>query len=239
MNIAVVFAGGVGKRMSNSAIPKQFLSIGDKPIIIRTLEIFEECDQIDKIILVMVESHINYMKKLIKKFEIKKIEDVVPGGDTGQLSIYNGLRRADKIPSSDKKIVLIHDGVRPFISERLIRENIESVIKYGSAISCVKQNETVVQVDCTNNVLSAGDRESAYIAKAPQSFYLDDILGAHTLMIQNNKINNIDSCTLMLSCNKKLHVIECDYSNIKITTPTDYYFAKALIEAKENIDIFG
>lgn len=239
MNIAIIFAGGVGKRMQNTATPKQFLRINDKPIIIHTLEIFERCDQIDKIIVVMVESHVPYTQKLVKKYNLSKVEDIVNGGETGQLSIYNGLLRAKNINTDENKIVLIHDGVRPFIDEDLILRNIESVKKYRSAISCVKQNETTVLMSNQQSIDSITDRDCTYIARAPQSFYLEDILECHTKYLNKKLYNAIDSCTMMISLGKKVHLVECNDNNIKITTPIDFYIAKALFAAKENIELFG
>ena len=113
MNIAVIFAGGVGKRMHSTDKPKQFLEIYSKPIIIHTLEHFEQHPMIDFIVVVCKEEWIGYLNELLYKFRIEKVKKVVPGGDTGQLSIYNGLKEAKKIARDEKSVVLIHDGVRP------------------------------------------------------------------------------------------------------------------------------
>ena len=239
MNIAVIFAGGVGKRMVGSAMPKQFLKLLDKPVLIHTLQYFEECDDIDVIVISMVESHIDLTLKLIKKYSINKVKKVVPGGETGQLSIYNGLCAAKEISTSDKDIVLIHDGVRPLITEDLIKKNIESVKKYGSAISCVHQKETTVLSFDENDILGTTDRANTWIARAPQSFYLNDILEAHNKCLENNITEMIDSCSMMLHFNKKLKIVETLSENIKITTPDDFFLAKAIIQARENNDIFG
>lgn len=115
MNIAVIFAGGVGKRMKTNGVPKQFLEVYGKPILIYTLEKFENNHNIDAIVIACLEEKIDYCQKLINKFEITKVRAIVKGGKTGQESIYNGLRAADQISESDNDIVLIHDGVRPLI----------------------------------------------------------------------------------------------------------------------------
>ena len=132
MNIAVIFAGGVGSRMHSKDKPKQFLEMYNKPVIIHTLEHFENHPMINAIAVVCIESWIPYLNELLYKFRIEKVKKVVPGGETGQLSIYNGLKAAKEIAGNEKAIALIHDGVRPLINEKLITDNIEAVKKYGS-----------------------------------------------------------------------------------------------------------
>ena len=146
MNIGVIFAGGVGSRMHSKDRPKQFLEMYNKPIIIHTLEYFENHPMIDAIVVVCIKDWIPYLEKLLYKFRIDKVKKIVPGGETGQLSIYNGLRAAKEIAGEEKSIVLIHDGVRPLISENLITNNIETVMKHGSAITTAKVKETILVV---------------------------------------------------------------------------------------------
>ena len=146
MNIAVIFAGGVGSRMHSKERPKQFLEMYNKPIIIHTLEHFQNHSMIDAIIVVCIESWIPYLNDLLYKFRIEKVKKVVAGGKTGQLSIYNGLKAAKEVACTEKAIVLIHDGVRPLITEKLITDNIEAVLKYGSAITTAKVKETILHL---------------------------------------------------------------------------------------------
>ena len=239
MNIGVIFAGGVGRRMKTNGIPKQFLNIHSVPIIIHTLNIFQETKEIDAIIVVSVKTHIDYMKELIQEYNIKKVKMVVEGGETGQLSIYNGLKAAKEISNNEKSIVLIHDGVRPLISNDLIKKNIETVKEFGSAISCVGQKETTVISEDGEIIEKTTVRSNTFLARAPQSFFLDDILELHEKVLAEGEINMIDSCSLMLKYNNKPHIVECNSDNIKITTPDDYYIAKAIIELKENMQIMG
>ena len=126
MNIAVIFAGGVGTRMGNNSIPKQFLNIHGKPIIVYTLEQFDNSADIDQIVVVCLKSFIDKLYKLIEKFNIKKIVKVVPGGKTGQESIFNGLKFIAS-EFDNESIVLIHDGVRPFINSGIIKKSIDNV----------------------------------------------------------------------------------------------------------------
>ena len=127
MNIAVIFAGGVGRRMNTKSRPKQFLEYNGKPIIIYTLELFDNHPMIDGIVVSCVESWIPFLQKMLKKFEINKVMKIVPGGETGQDSIYNGLVAAKEFSKTENDVVLIHDGVRPLITEQTITDNIETV----------------------------------------------------------------------------------------------------------------
>lgn len=141
-----------------------------KPIIVHTIEKFEKHKDIDGIIVVCLEEWIDYMKEMQYRFRLDKIGKIVPGGSTGQLSIYNGLVAAKEVYGEDDNIVLIHDGVRPLITEQLISDNIESVKKYGTAITCAVAKETVMLVDDNNLVDDVPSREKSRFAKAPQKF---------------------------------------------------------------------
>lgn len=240
MNIAVIFAGGVGSRMHSKERPKQFLEMYNKPIIIHTLEHFEYHRDIDTIVVVCIESWIPYLKNILYKFRIEKVKLIVPGGDTGQLSIYNGLKAAKKIAGDEKSIVLIHDGVRPLIGEKLITDNINSVLKYGSAITTAKVKETILVVNEQDSTIDyVPSRNNSRVAKAPQSFWLDDILSAHEKALSEGINNCIDSCTMMQKYGFALHLIDGPSANIKITTPEDFYTMRAILEAKENEQIYG
>lgn len=239
MNIGVIFAGGVGSRMRSKGKPKQFLEVHGKPIIVHTLEIFENCSAIDATVVVCVSDWLTYMDELVLKFNLKKVKVIVPGGETGQLSIFNGLEAAEKIASGQDDIVLIHDGVRPLINESVLEQNIETVKKFGSAITSVAAKETVVLINEEQVIDEVVDRTRSYIAKAPQSFYLKDILAVERDAISKGITNAIDSSTLMGMYNKPLTIVEGPYENIKITTPDDFYTFKALFDARENAQIFG
>lgn len=239
MNTAVIFAGGVGKRMHAKDIPKQFLKMHDKPIIVHTLELFEEHPEIDAIVVACVSNYIGYMNELVRKYNLKKVQKIVPGGKSGQESIFNGLKAAEMIGNRDKDIVLIHDGVRPLINAKTIEDNIESVKKYGSAITSVRAKETIIVVDDNETIKSVNDRAHSRLARAPQGFYLKDILEAHEKSIADNKLNFIDSCSMMTYYGKKLHLVDGPQENIKITTPDDFYTMRALLDAKENAQIYG
>lgn len=238
MNVALIFAGGVGSRMNSKAKPKQFLELHSKPIIIHTIELFEKHNNIDAIVVSCVEDWIDYLKNQLLHFHIKKVVSVVPGGETGQASIFNGLLEIERLFPSNS-IVLIHDGVRPLINEKIITDNIETVRIFGSAITAAPTTETFVLTDDNQEVANVPSRSHSRLAKAPQSFYLEDIIGVHRRALEDGISNSIDSCTLMKSYGKKLKLIEGPVENIKITTPIDFYIFKAIFEAKEYSQILG
>ncbi|MGP1361333.1 MAG: IspD/TarI family cytidylyltransferase [Candidatus Fimenecus sp.] len=236
---ALIFAGGTGTRMKTSGTPKQFLELHGKPIIIYTLEKFEQCDHIDNIAVVCIEDWIPHLKKLLKKFEIKKVKYIVKGGTTSQESTLNGINAIAGSQNPEKTIVLIHDGVRPLINDKLIKDNINSVLTYGNAITVVSAIETIITSKDKKNIDNIINRDDCYLARAPQSFYLSDIMSAHQKALSENYTKMIDSASLMLHYGKKLHMVQGPVENIKITNPSDFYIFKAMIELQENIDIWG
>lgn len=229
MNFAVIFAGGKGIRMGNER-PKQFIEVYDKPIIIHTLERFENHDEIDAICVSCIKEWIPHLKELVKQHNITKVKWIVEGGSTGQLSIYNGISAVYKDHKEDNAIVLIHDGVRPFIDADLISRNIASVKEFGSAISSSPAYETFALVENSGKVNTIVDRDKSMVAKAPQSFYLNDIMKVHEQALSDGVDNSIDSCSLLFSYGKEMHTIPCSTDNIKITTPKDLYISKYMFD---------
>lgn len=239
MNIAVIFAGGTGIRMHAKSRPKQFLELNGKPIIIYTLELFDNHRDIDAIVVSCIEEWIPFLRKMIHKFDVTKVARIVPGGKDGQESIYKGLLAAREIAGSDdQSIVLIHDGVRPLITEETITDNIRKVREEGSCITCIPSTETFI-VDQGNGSYDVPVRDNSLIARAPQSFYLNDILETHHKAQQEGKVDFIDSCSLMNYYGKHLGIVFGPVENIKITTPMDFYLFRALVEVHENQQIFG
>lgn len=237
-NIAVIFAGGIGKRMNSKAVPKQFLKLHGKDIIIHTLENFEMHKDIDGIVIACVEDWIPYLKKILKKFDITKVKDIVPGGKTGQESIYNGLAAA-KERYGEEAVVLIHDGVRPLIEEKTITDCIASVREKGSAITVAPAIETIIRVEENETIKDVIERSECLMARAPQAFKLNEILAAHDQAQKEGKYDFIDSASLMRYYGHTLSIVEGPVENIKITTPMDFYTFRALYEAKENSQLFG
>lgn len=238
MNIAVIFAGGIGQRMKTTKRPKQFLEMHKKPIIVYTLEIFEQHPDIDAIVIACVKEWISYLEELLEKFHITKVKKIVPGGDTGQMSIYNGLIAAKEVVGEEKSVVLIHDGVRPLINGKVISDNIENVHANGSAVTSAIVKETIMVVKDDNSIDYVPDRAHSRVAKAPQSFWLDEILNVHHIAQKDGIYDFVDSCTMMKYYGHTLYLIDGPYENIKITTPDDFYTMRALLDAQENAQIY-
>ena len=239
INIGVIFAGGVGSRMHSKDIPKQFLKVHDKPIIIHTLEHFEKCPEIDAVVIACVAPWISHLEQLLYKYRIEKVKKIVAGGETGQQSIYNGLCAAKEVAEKNRAIVLIHDGVRPLINAELLAQNIIGVRQNGSAITTGIVKETIAVIDEKGCITHVPSRADSRVAKAPQSFWLSDILDVHERALKDGVTNSIDSCTLMAQYGYTLYTVDGPYENIKITTPDDFYTMRAILDAKENGQIYG
>lgn len=233
-NIAVIFAGGSGTRMKNTDKPKQFLELDNKPIIIHTIEKFENCNMIDGIAVACKKDYIDYFKELLIEHNIKKVNWIVEGGETGQLSIFNALKSINEDERVDKNaVVLIHDGVRPIIDETLILENIVTTRTFGNSITVANATETIFVSHDRKNINELLKREEVYYGRAPQTFFLKDIYRLHEEEIKSKNFNNIDSCTIFHKHGYKLNFVKCKSSNIKITTYEDYYIFKALYELEK------
>lgn len=208
MNFAIIFAGGVGSRMHSKDIPKQFLSMHGKPIIIHTLELFDNHNEIDGIVVACKIEWIEYLNNLINKFNLKKVISVVEGGKTGQLSIFNALVEAERNCNDKPSIVLIHDGVRPLITSKTISDNIDMVKQYGSCITSVKVKETIMVVSEDNSIEYIPDRSKSRLARAPQSFWLSDIITVHRKALDEGIETFIDSCSMMQYYGKKMYLVD-------------------------------
>lgn len=242
MNIAIIFAGGIGQRLNNgeNSTPKQFLKINDKPIIIRTLELFQTHKDIDKIYISIHPDYYEYMQELVKYYYITKTAGIVNGGKTGQESIYNALKLAQKENPQDS-IVLIHDGVRPNITEEVITKNIECTKKNGNAITCTSCFETILISENGINPEHVPYRKDTYAAQAPQTFHLSEVIEAHEITRKTNPnyTDIVDTCTLYKTLDKKTFMVKGNRGNIKITTIEDLYILRALIRYKEDLEAFG
>ncbi len=232
MNYALIFAGGTGQRMNSKSIPKQFLKVNGKEIIIHTIEIFEKSDNIDNIVVVCYEPYIDILKGLLVDYNIKKVKAICPGGSTGQESIFCGLKTIKDYSNNENDIVLIHDGVRPLINQSVIEKNIECVRENGTAITVSPAIETVVRID-DQAIVNVLDRNKCAYAKAPQSFYVKDAFDFYT-RANSVDVSFIDSATIASYFGYKLFFVNGPIENIKITSQLDFYTFKAILDAKEN-----
>ncbi|MDR0942394.1 MAG: 2-C-methyl-D-erythritol 4-phosphate cytidylyltransferase [Holosporales bacterium] len=234
MNIAIIFAGGIGQRFGNEGLPKQFVEVLEKPLVIHTLEVFEIHPEIDKIYISTVKEYREYTEKIIKDFGISKVAGVTDGGETSQDSIYNALKQAKK-ENPDDSIVLIHDGVRPIIYPDVISKNINSVKQNGNAITCTPCCETIIVSEDGLSPKEVLLRNDAYTAQAPQSFRLGDIIEAHEAIRNRPERyrNIIDSCTMYHYLKRRTYIVRGNLGNVKITTPWDIHALKEAIKFKK------
>ncbi len=237
-NTAIIFAGGVGQRM-NMGTPKQFVECMGKPIIIRTAEHFNYHPEIDAIIIVVKDIFIERMNQLLTQFPLDKVVAVIAGGDTAMDSIYNGLSLAAKDLHEDD-IVLIHDGVRPFITPELISENIAVCREKGSCVSVGLSIETPIILK-DGEVEKVLKRSETYVAKAPQTYHLKEVLEAHDMLRSQRDLYEsfVDNCSMMKHLGKHLGHVVSGSENIKVTTKIDLYKMLGIANATEYEKIFA
>ena len=238
MATALIFAGGTGQRLSTRAKPKQFLELHGKPIIIYTLEHFEKHSEIDDIIVVCLESWIGELRYSLKKYDFEKISRIVPGGDRGDISIYNGLKALVQKQCSLDEIVLIHDGVRPLINCELISKVIATVKEKGNAITAEEVFEHAVLLDDNGCVKEVPPREATYLTKAPHGFRFGMIWDLYQ-KARKNDVVSYGTPHLCSIYDVEMNIVKSTPNNIKVTVPADYYIFRALYEAMENEQILG
>ena len=231
MNVAIIFAGGIGSRMGNTAIPKQFLCLNEKPVLAYTLEKFQNHSEVDAIILVVLREWIDFCCNMKKEYSFGKIASIIPGGKTGQESIYFGIKKAAELFGEDA-LLLIHDGVRPLVSSKEISDAVHCAEKYGNAVPVTLATNTIV-LSQSNTIASIMDRNKCFLATAPQCYYAHDILPLHE-QAKAEKRQFIDSACLMNYYGKELYTVESSPLNIKITTESDFYMFKAYLEMKSH-----
>lgn len=223
--IAIIFAGGVGMRMGHPTLPKQLMEVAGKPILIHTLERFQEHKRIDSVYLVVGETQLITVSGLVEEYKLSKVVRIVAGGDSAHSSIYNGLKAAVADGIVGDAVVLIHDGVRPIVSEALITTNIKSVLEFGSGITSVPAYETVGISRDGSTIESVPERSEMYALQAPQSFRLERIYGVNERAEAEGKIGSfVDQAHMMDHYNEKVHLIEGIRGNVKITVPADYKY---------------
>ncbi|WP_320972151.1 IspD/TarI family cytidylyltransferase [Enterocloster bolteae] len=241
MNHAIILAGGVGQRMRSSGMPKQFLEVFGKPIIVYTLEKFEFCEGIDKIIIVCNSGWIEHMQDLIRQYSFRKVEKVVAGGKNRQTSLKNGLKYIIDKGGQYEDIIVIHDGVRPLVEMNIIDENIRVAERYGSAMTVKPVIESVVITDKQEAVFTDfKKRDDTYSLTAPQSFKLRNIMTVYNTPEPGRQpFPLLDAALAYTYLGNDIHVVVENNNNLKITTPEDYYIFKAMLELEENKYVFG
>ena len=229
-NYAVILAGGTGLRMGVD-IPKQFLTIGKLPIIVRTLNIFQNHNKIDGIIVVVYPEYIDRVKHYKDEYNLTKILNIVAGGETRQISSYNGLCAWN---FEDNDIIIFHDAVRPFLTDKIINDCISGVIEIGAVDVCVKTTDTIVESSDNNKISSMPDRTNLRNSQTPQAFKYKLILDAHENAKKNNFTQATDDVRLVFNLGHPVKIIEGSYDNIKITNPKDMIIAEAIVKKRIN-----
>lgn len=230
MNIALIIAGGVGSRMGQD-IPKQFLNVYDKPIIVYTLEVFQNHPNIDAIEVVCLDGWHDILKAYAKQFGITKLEGVVNGGAVGQESIYNGLLDIKVRHNSEDDIVLIHDAIRPMVSPDILSNSISTCRQMGNAIVAIPCAEAMLLTEDGVSSINQIDRDKLKRTQTPQVFYLNEILEVHKEAMNKGIRNSVASCTLYTEMGKKLYFSPGSEKNIKLTTIDDIDIFKALLNS--------
>lgn len=252
MTTALILAAGVGQRMRNAGRPKQFLKIMNKPIIIYTLEKFEECEDVDNILVACHAGYVDELETLVRDNHINKVSKIFVGGSDRQESILRGMNEIQAQIENDEKegnshsedsdIIVIHDGVRPLIEEPVICENILAARKYGCAITVHSTKESVVVTDSDEaSIDDFAERAKTYILTSPQTFKYS--LLKEALQAEGNQEYNdmplLDAAMVYAKIKGKVHLVKEQGTNIKITTPEDYYYLRAILELEEQKGIFG
>ena len=232
MNIALIIAGGAGNRMHQD-IPKQFLTVNEKPVIVYTLEAFQNHPEIDSIAVVCIEGWDQVLRAYARQFNITKLEYVVPGGMNGQESIRNGVMELEKHFDQDD-IVLIHDAIRPLVSAEIISDNIRVAKKNGNAITVIPCAEAMLLTE--DGVFSSGSypRDRLKRTQTPQAFHIGMICDLHRKALARGITNSIASCTLMIEMGEQVFFSTGSEKNIKLTTVEDIDIFKALLAAERS-----
>ena len=231
MNIALIIAGGAGVRMKQN-IPKQFLSVFGKPIIMYTMESFQRCEDIDSIVVVSLSGWETKIWRYAEEYKITKLKSVVIGGVCGQESIYNGIVEIQK-NYNDDDIVLIHDAIRPMISIEIIEDCINVVKKNGNAITVIPCQEAMLETQNQKSSFSSYPRNQLMRTQTPQGFYLKDIIALHNEAREKNITDSIATCTLAVELGRTLFFSKGSEKNLKITTMDDLDIFKALLQGEK------
>ncbi len=229
-NIALIIAGGSGARMHQS-IPKQFLSVNERPVIIYTLEAFQRHADIDAIAVVCIEGWEQVLWAYAKQFNIEKLKYVVPGGKNGQDSIRNGVFELEK-HYGPEDIVLIHDSIRPMVSADIISDCIVKTKKFGCAIATIPCAEAMLQTEDGLSSTGSYPRDHLKRTQTPQGFPLGKICDLHRRALEKGITNSVASCTLMIEMGEQVHFSMGSEKTIKLTTVDDFDILKALLLAK-------
>lgn len=236
MIFGAILAGGIGKRMNMAnGMPKQFLMLGDKPIIIHTIEKFLLCQKIDKVFVGVHEDWIIYMNDIVNKYiENKYKVRIVSGGKDRNGTIMNVANAIEEeFGKSDEHIIVTHDAVRPFITLRIIEENIDTAIKYDACDTVIPATDTIVVSQDDDKISDIPNRKNMYQGQTPQSFKISLLKKLYADLTDNEKEILTDACKICVVRNIPVKLVLGETSNMKITTISDYKIAQALLKEEE------
>lgn len=224
-NSVIIVAAGSGKRMK-SAVAKQYIELKGRTILSYTVETFEKSDNIDEIILVTSQEAIDFVtKNIVNKYQFTKVKAVVAGGAERQDSVYNGLKKVSK----DTDVVLIHDGVRPFVNDSYITKLESIAMEFGACVLGAPVKDTIKICDSEGCIVDTPNRSTLWLAQTPQCFKYDVIINAYEKAYKEGYTGTDDS-VLVEKTGVKVKMVEGDYNNIKITTPEDLYIGEVILE---------
>ncbi len=230
--VAMITAGGSGSRMHQS-IPKQFLMVQERPVIIYTLEAFQRHPEVDAICVSCLEGWFNVLEAYAEQFNITKLKYIVPGGETGQASIMNGLTELEKHYAPDD-IVIIHDGNRPMLMPEIISDSLRVMRKYGNAVAVIPCAEVIMETEDGFISSASHQREKLRRTQTPHTFYLKDICRLHRKALEAGITNSAAACMLMEKFGEHVHFSVGSEKNLKLTTLDDIDIFKALLNTERS-----
>lgn len=234
MVFGVLLAGGIGSRMGNLEKPKQYLNIADRPIIIHTIEKFYVNDKFEKLYVLCPKQWISHTKNLVRKYigETSRIT-VIEGGETRNETIMNAIRQIEsEYTVDDETIIVTHDSVRPFVTHRIIEENIKYAQMYGACDTAVPATDTIVQSEDNIVISNVPERSKMYQGQTPQTFRLRKLKELYEDLTEEEKRLLTDAAKIFVMKGEKVYLVEGEVSNIKITYPYDLRVAETLIQTK-------
>jgi 4-diphosphocytidyl-2-methyl-D-erithritol synthase len=235
MIYGVILAGGIGSRMGNTDKPKQFLLVGDKPIIIHTLEKFYVNDKFDKIIVLCPSQWLGHTQNIIKKY-IKDRERIVviEGGSTRNETIMNSIRYIEQTDGLDENTIIVtHDSVRPFVTHRILDENIKFALEFGACDTVIPASDTIVESVDDKKISSIPERKHMYQGQTPQSFKAVKLKELYEGLTDEEKDILTDAAKIFVIKGENVHLVEGEVFNIKITFPYDIRVAESLLKGDE------
>lgn len=232
MIFAAILAGGIGSRMGGTDTPKQFLTLGNKPVIVHTIEKFVINDKIDKIIVLTPQNFISHTNHLIEKY-IPNNEDiiVIEGGKTRNDTLMNSVNYIEEnFGIDDEAIILTHDSVRPFVTHRIIEDNIDAARKYGACDTVIPATDTIVESINGQTIESIPVRDYYYQGQTPQSFKINKLYNLINSLTEEESKILTDACKIFTLKDEEVHLVKGEVTNIKITYPYDLKLANTILE---------